>query len=97
MESLARIAERHTSSGLTHAEIIAARLPLPLDRSYMPETVEEKLICYADCFYSKTKLSQEKSHQQIIRSLEKHWQRTGLEGPAQTVARFEALRHLFRD
>ncbi len=52
-EAYARVAERHTGAGLLHSEIEAAGLPLPPDRSYMPETTLERLICYADCFYSK--------------------------------------------
>ncbi len=53
-EELARVAERHTGTGLTPAEIAAENLPLPSDRSYMPETLLEKLVCYADKFYSKS-------------------------------------------
>ncbi len=52
-ELYARVAERHTGTGLTAGEIAAAGLPLPPDRDYMPRTVLERLICYADCFYSK--------------------------------------------
>ncbi len=52
-ETFARVAERHTGAGLTDDEIADAALPLPSGRTYMPETLLEKLICYADCFYSK--------------------------------------------
>lgn len=52
-EEFARVAERHTGSGLTAAEIIAANLPLP-HRDFLPETLLERLICYADKFYSKS-------------------------------------------
>ena len=44
---------RHTGAGLTAEEIAEAQLPLPPGRDYMPQTLLEKLICYADCFYSK--------------------------------------------
>lgn len=48
----ARVCERHTGVGLTAQEIIAERLPLPA-RDMLPETIEEKIICYADLFFSK--------------------------------------------
>lgn len=54
-ERIARVAERHTGSGLTSDDI--ARIGLPefdATRSYMPETLLERLICYADKFFSKS-------------------------------------------
>lgn len=59
-EELARVAERHTGSGLTREDIIADDLPLPLDRCFMPQTQLERLICYADKFFSKSGDMQEK-------------------------------------
>ena len=52
-EVYARVAERHTGAGLTADEIAASGLPFPPGRCYMPQTQLERLICYADCFYSK--------------------------------------------
>ncbi|MCM1028684.1 MAG: Gfo/Idh/MocA family oxidoreductase [Pseudoflavonifractor sp.] len=52
-EPYARVAERHTGSGLTATEIRRQHLPLP-ERDFLPETLLEKLICYADKFYSKS-------------------------------------------
>ena len=52
---LAHIAERHTGTGITKQQIIKQRLPLP-HRDFLPETLEEKIICFADKFYSKTHL-----------------------------------------
>lgn len=52
-ERYARVAERHTGSGLTAAEIEQQNLPLPR-RDLLPETQLERLICYADKFYSKS-------------------------------------------
>ena len=52
----ARVCERHTGAGLTAAEILEQHLPLP-PRDFLPETVEEKIICYADKFYSTLKLA----------------------------------------
>ncbi|WP_020676448.1 HD domain-containing protein [Geopsychrobacter electrodiphilus] len=48
----ARVCERHTGIGLTAEEILQQKLPLP-PRDYLPETLEEKIICYADLFFSK--------------------------------------------
>ena len=53
LERFARICERHTGSGLTAAEIAEQHLPLP-ERDFLPETPEEKLICLADKFFSKS-------------------------------------------
>lgn len=91
----ALVAERHTSSGLAHEEIIKEHLPLPLDRSYIPETIEEKLVCYADCFYSKTHLGERKSVETIIHKMERMWKHFGLEGDAMNVKRFKELHKLF--
>lgn len=49
----ALVCERHTGAGLTVDDIISQRLPLPL-RDMTPQTLEERLICYADKFYSKS-------------------------------------------
>lgn len=52
-EPLARVAELHTGAGLSAAEIVAQNLPLP-HRDFIPESLLERLICYADKFYSKS-------------------------------------------
>jgi len=49
----ARVCERHIGAGLTKADIIRQNLPLP-KRSTLPVTREEKIICLADKFFSKT-------------------------------------------
>mgnify|MGYP001043408905 CR=1 FL=1 len=71
----ARVCERHTGVGLTADEILRHQLPLPA-RDMIPETLEEKIICYADLFYSKdpAKLSQEKNSDSIRRQLLKFGQ-----------------------
>lgn len=51
-ETLCRIAKRHTGVGITKEDIIKNNLPLPL-KDYIAETVEERLIMYADKFHSK--------------------------------------------
>lgn len=52
-EKYARVAELHTGSGISVDEVVSQNLPLPV-RDYLPETLLEKLICYADKFYSKS-------------------------------------------
>jgi uncharacterized protein len=47
------VCERHIGVGITQNEIRRMHLPLPL-RDMVPVTPEEKLVCYADKFYSKT-------------------------------------------
>ena len=64
----ARVCERHTGAGLTEKEIIEQNLPFP-HRDFLPETLEEKLICYADKFYSKTHPDREKSFEQAEKSI----------------------------
>lgn len=44
-EKLALIVERHVGAGITADE--AKRIGLP-EKNYIPETIEEKIICYAD-------------------------------------------------
>ena len=64
LERHARVCERHTGTGITIDNIRQQQLPLPL-RDYMPETLEEQIICYADKFYSKSHLGEEVSLDKI--------------------------------
>ncbi len=64
----ARVCERHTGAGLSREDIITQNLPLPA-RDFLPETMEEKVICYADKFFSKTRLDEEKTLEHVERSL----------------------------
>lgn len=82
----ALVCERHTGAGLSLDEIVRQRLPLP-HRDLLPVTLEEKLICYADKFFSKTRPDQQKTYERARRSLESF-------GSA-TLARFDALTTLF--
>ncbi len=66
----ARVAERHTGTGLTRETIERQQLPLPL-ADYSPETIEEQIICYADKFFSKSHLERVRTPEQVLRSLEK--------------------------
>lgn len=47
------VAERHTGAGISLDNIVRHNLPLPR-RNLIPETLEEKIICCADKFFSKT-------------------------------------------
>lgn len=85
-EAFARVCERHTGAGLTLDDIVAENLPLP-HHDLLPETIEEKLICYADKFYSKTHLDREKTIEQAEHSLAKFG--------GDTLNRFRALKELF--
>ena len=67
----AQVCERHTGTGLTKQQIEKQNLPLPLDRSYEPETMEEQVICYADKFYSKSHIELERTVVETAQSLEK--------------------------
>ncbi len=66
----ARVCERHTGAGLSLEDIVSQNLPLP-HQNFLPETLEEKLICYADKFYSKTHLDREKSVEKAEKSIAK--------------------------
>ena len=67
----ARVCERHTGTGITREQIQRQQLPLPLDGEYEPETLEEKLVCYADKFYSKSRPDHVLTVDEAAQSLEK--------------------------
>ena len=85
-ERHARVCERHTGAGITCEEIVKQNLPLP-HQDFLPETMEEKVICYADKFFSKTHLDQEKTIEKAEKSLAKF----GEEG----VKRFQEWERMF--
>ncbi len=66
----ARVCERHTGAGLSCEDIVNQNLPLP-HRDFLPETLEEKLICYADKFFSKSHPDREKPLEKVERSIAK--------------------------
>ena len=82
----ALVCERHTGAGLSLMEIERQNLPVP-HHDMLPLSLEEKLICFADKFFSKTHLEKEKSLEQARQSLVKF----GEEG----VARFDVWASLF--
>ncbi len=67
----ALVCERHTGTGLTINDIKLQDLPIP-HRDMMPITMEEQVICFADKFYSKSKMDKEKTIDEVRQSLAKH-------------------------
>ena len=82
----ALVCERHTGTGLSLKDIEERDLPLP-HRDLLPVSIEEKLVCYADKFYSK-------SHPLRARSMEVTRSKLVKFGEA-TIARFDAMAALF--
>ncbi|MDL2265635.1 HDIG domain-containing protein [Parabacteroides sp. OttesenSCG-928-G21] len=82
----ALVCERHTGTGITRQMIEEQNLPLP-DRNFVPETLEEQIICFADKFFSKTKPFQEKSVTKVKKGLSKYGK--------ETVERFDEWRKRF--
>lgn len=86
-EIYARIAERHTGAGLTPDDIDRLGPALTPDRSYMPQTDLEQLICYADKFFSKNGDMLEKPLAKVRASISKFGDRA--------LSRFDALHSRF--
>lgn len=85
-EAIASVAERHTGAGITVDDIDAQGLPLPRC-DFSPRTLLERLVCYADKFYSKTRLDSAKTLEQVRASMARRGQ--------STLARFDALHKEF--
>lgn len=85
----ALVCERHTGSGLSVTDIQRQHLPLPL-RDMLPVSLEEKAICYADKFFSKSgDISRAKPLKNVIASMERHG--------SDTLERFLELHSLFSE
>ena len=82
----AGVCERQTGTGLSMEMIELMKWPIP-HRDMLPISLEEQLICFADKFYSKTKLGKEKSIDKIRISLSRYG--------SDTAARFAAWCKLF--
>ena len=65
------VCERHTGTGLSLDTIIQRGLPIP-HRDMRPQSLEEKILCFADKFYSKSQLGKEKTVKRIRQSLKRH-------------------------
>ncbi|MDO4571646.1 MAG: HDIG domain-containing protein [Planctomycetia bacterium] len=62
----ANVCERHVGTGLTRDMIVSKNRVLPANqrlpvRDMTPQTIEEELICFVDCFFSKWKLGEKRS------------------------------------
>jgi uncharacterized protein len=88
LPELALVCERHIGVGLSKEDIINSGFPLP-HRDMIPLTIEEKLVCYADKFYSKSD-----KHLIVLRSQEKIIKKIGKYG-GDKVQHFETLVALF--
>ena len=83
-----RVCERHTGAGITAAEIISQHLPIDPPRDLLPESVEEKLVCYADKFFSKSRIDESpKTLDRVRKSLAKFGD--------DSVVRFDEMAALF--
>ena len=82
----ALVCEHHTGSGLTCEEIIAQNLPLP-HRDMLPTTIEEKLVCYADKFFSKSRICPAKPIEKVREDMARFGETS--------LSRFDALTALF--
>lgn len=85
-----RVCERHTGAGITAAEIVAQHLPIDPPRDLVPESLEEKVVCYADKFFSKSRIDEPP------KSLERARQLLAKFG-GDTLSRFDDLVALFGD
>lgn len=68
----ALVCERHIGVGLTVDDIRTQGLPLP-ERDMLPLTLEEKIVCLADLFFSKNpdQIGNEKTVEEVKKGLQK--------------------------
>lgn len=67
----ALVAERHTGTGISLDQVLREELPIPA-QDYLPISLEEKIICYADKFYSKSHLGEEVALSKIRHNIWKY-------------------------
>lgn len=86
----AKVCERHTGTGIGKKEIKERKLPIPY-RSMKPKSIEEKIVTYADKFFSKDlkKIKKEKSVDKVREKLLRHG--------ADKVAKFDKWHKLFTE
>ncbi|MGE5299768.1 MAG: HD domain-containing protein [Acidobacteriota bacterium] len=80
----ALVCERHVGVGISVADIDRNGLPIPR-RDMLPVTLEERIICFADKFFSKKKdsIGQQKPLEEVKRDIERY-------GP-EKMERFEEM------
>jgi len=73
LDKIARVSETHIGVGLTKDDIIKSNLSLPL-KDYLPSSLEETLIAWADKFYSKSSVNrdQQKSLDEILSGISQY-------------------------
>lgn len=69
----ALVCERHVGAGITSKDVLDHKLPLPA-KDMLPLSLEEKIICYADKFFSKSNATppQEKTLDQVTSELKNY-------------------------
>ncbi len=82
----ARVCETHIGVGLTAQEIVQQGLPLP-HRDMLPVTLEEKLVCYADNFFSKSRPEVMRTYAQVRDAVARFGE--------ENLQRFDELTQLF--
>lgn len=85
-EEIAGVAAHHTGAGITAQDIISQGLPLPAG-DYCPRNLLEKLICYADKFYSKSGDMQKKTLDKVRAGISRFG--------SDSLCRFEELHQMF--
>lgn len=85
-EKYAQVCLRHTGAGISAEEIEHQKLPLP-PGDYMPRTLLEQLICYADKFFSKSGDMTEKPVEVVRAQLARHSQ--------ESAERFDRMHAMF--
>lgn len=79
------VCETHVGTGLTAEEVAASGYPMPL-RDMLPRSLEERIICYADQFFSKST-----PHRLPVEEVRRRVARHG----AAPLERFEVLQREF--
>ncbi len=87
-EKYAQVCLRHTGTGISPEEIESQELPLP-PGDYMPRTLLEQLICYADKFFSKSGDMAVKPADAVRSQLARHSE--------ESAERFDRMRERFGD
>lgn len=73
LHSHALVCERHIGMGLTPEDIRRNAFPIP-ERQMLPLTPEEKIVCFADKFFSKLNAAQELPYDHVRASMARYGQ-----------------------